>query len=151
LAEKFKANGDDYKAILIKAVADRLAEACAEWLHLKVRREVWGYAADEPDSIDLIQEQYQGIRPAPGYPACPDHFAKKALFALLGVENNTGMSLTESCAMEPAASVSGWYFSHPDARYFGIGRLGADQVSDYAERCGISEEEAARWLAAHID
>jgi len=151
LAGEFTAGGDDYRAILLKAVADRLAEACAEWLHLKVRREVWGYAADEPDSIDLIQEQYQGIRPAPGYPACPDHFAKKALFALLGVENNTGMSLTESCAMEPAASVSGWYFSHPDARYFGIGRLGADQVSDYAERCGISEEEAARWLAAHID
>ncbi len=151
LADEFKAAGDDYRAILVKAVADRLAEACAEWLHLKVRRQVWGYAPDESGTIDLIKEQYQGIRPAPGYPACPDHFAKKALFALLGVENNTGMSLTESCAMEPAASVSGWYFSHPEARYFGIGRLGGDQVIDYARRCGISEEEAARWLAAHID
>lgn len=151
MAEEFKADGDDYRSILVKAVADRLAEACAEWLHLKVRREVWGYAADEPDDANLIKEQYQGIRPAPGYPACPDHFAKKALFALLGVENNAGMSLTESCAMEPAASVSGWYFGHKDARYFGIGRLGSDQVNDYAQRCGISEKEAARWLAAHID
>jgi 5-methyltetrahydrofolate--homocysteine methyltransferase len=150
-AEEFKASDDDYRAILVKAVADRLAEACAEWLHRKVRRELWAYAPDEPDSMDLIKEQYQGIRPAPGYPACPDHFAKKALFALLGVENNTGMSLTESCAMEPAASVSGWYFSHADARYFGIGRLGHDQVIDYAQRCGITEKEAARWLAAHID
>jgi len=151
LSEEFKAADDDYRAILVKAVADRLAEACAEWLHRKVRRELWAYAPDEPDSMDLIKEQYQGIRPAPGYPACPDHFAKKALFALLGVENNTGMSLTESCAMEPAASVSGWYFSHAEARYFGIGRLGRDQVLDYAKRCGITEKEAARWLAAHID
>ncbi len=151
LAEQYKTEGDDYRAILVKAVADRLAEACAEWLHRKVRREVWGYAADEPDTTDLIKEEYQGIRPAPGYPACPDHFAKKALFALLGVEKNTGMSLTESCAMQPAASVSGWYFSHPEARYFGIGRLDRDQVQDYAKRCGISEKEAARWLAAQID
>ncbi len=151
MAEEFKAGGDDYQAILVKAVADRLAEACAEWLHRKVRREVWGYASDELDSIDLIKEQYQGIRPAPGYPACPDHFAKKALFALLGVENNLGMSLTESCAMEPAASVSGWYFSHVESRYFGIGRLGDDQVRDYARRCGISEKEAARWLTANLD
>lgn len=151
LAEDYKAEGDDYRSILVKAVADRLAEACAEWLHRKVRRETWGYAPDEPDTANLIKEEYQGIRPAPGYPACPDHFAKKALFDLLGVENSIGMSLTESCAMEPAASVSGWYFSHPDARYFGIGRLGQDQVIDYATRCGISKNEAARWLAAHLD
>ncbi len=151
LSEQFKAAGDDYHSILIKAVADRLAEACAEWLHLKVRRKLWGYAPAESDAIDLVSEEYQGIRPAPGYPACPDHFAKKALFALLDVENKTGLSLTESCAMEPAASVSGWYFSHPKARYFGIGRLGKDQVADYALRCGISEDEATRWLSANLD
>jgi len=151
MSEQFKTAGDDYQAILVKAVADRLAEACAEWLHLKVRRQLWGYASKEPDTTDLIAEDYQGIRPAPGYPACPDHFAKKALFALLGVEKKTGLSLTESCAMEPAASVSGWYFSHPEARYFGVGRLGKDQVADYARRCGISEEEATRWLSANLD
>ncbi len=151
LSEQFKIAGDDYQAIMVKAVADRLAEACAEWLHLKVRRRLWGYAPDEPDTTDLIAEDYQGIRPAPGYPACPDHFAKKALFTLLGVEKNAGLSLTESCAMEPAASVSGWYFSHPEARYFGIGRLGRDQVADYGRRCGIGEDEAARWLAANLD
>jgi 5-methyltetrahydrofolate--homocysteine methyltransferase len=151
LSEKFKAADDDYNSILIKAVADRLAEACAEWLHREIRRDYWGYAADEPDSLDLIKEQYQGIRPAPGYPACPDHFAKKALFDLLGVQKSIGISLTDSCAMEPAASVSGWYFSHPEARYFGIGRLGKDQAADYGRRCGISEGEALRWLAANLD
>ncbi|MCP4291773.1 MAG: methionine synthase [bacterium] len=151
LAEQFKNNGDDYQAILVKAVADRLAEACAEYLHLKVRQQWWGYSPDEKESADLVAEDFQGIRPAPGYPACPDHFAKKALFALLGIDSAMGLSLTESCAMEPAASVSGWYFAHPEARYFGIGKLGTDQVNDYAARCGIENEEAARWLAANID
>lgn len=146
-----EAEDDDYGAILIKAVADRLAEACAEWLHLMVRRHWWGYAADEAHDVDLIGEKYRGIRPAPGYPACPDHFAKKALFALLEAEKHTGMSLTENCSMEPAASVSGWYFAHPEARYFGIGKMGRDQVADYARRCGIDEDEAARWLVANLD
>ncbi|PIE76797.1 methionine synthase [bacterium DOLJORAL78_65_58] len=151
LAAAYDAAGDDYSAILVKALADRLAEACAEWLHLRVRREWWGYAPDEPADTDLIAEEYRGIRPAPGYPACPDHFAKKALFALLGAEKNAGMSLTENGSMDPAASVSGWYFAHPEARYFGIGRIGRDQVADYARRCGITEEEAALWLTANLD
>ncbi len=151
ISDQYKAAGDDYNAILIKAVADRLAEACAEWLHREVRRQWWAYVPSEPDNLNLVKEEYQGIRPAPGYPACPDHFAKKALFALLGVQGKIGLDLTESCAMEPAAAVSGWYFSHPEARYFGIGRLGPDQAADYARRCGITEEEAARWLAANLD
>jgi len=142
---------DDYSSIMVKAVADRLAEAFAEYLHLMVRREYWGYAAEESlDNDALISEEYRGIRPAPGYPACPDHFAKRALFELLSATDNIGVELTESCAMDPAASVAGWYFSHPEARYFGLGRIDEDQVADYAARAGITLAEATRWLDANL-
>ena len=152
LVKKYEEAGDDYRAILLKSVADRLAEAGAEWLHLKVRREWWGYAAGEAlDNEGLIAEQYRGIRPAPGYPACPDHVAKKALFALLDAEAATGCALTTSCAIDPAASVAGWYFGHPEARYFGVGRIGPDQVADYAARAGLTLDEANDWLAANLD
>ncbi|MEN8007401.1 MAG: methionine synthase [Candidatus Krumholzibacteriota bacterium] len=151
-SDKRKAADDDYRSIMVKALADRLAEAFAEYLHLQVRREYWGYAPDEGlANEELIEEKYQGIRPAPGYPACPDHLVKQFLFELLDAEAKTGVSLTENCAMEPAASVAGWYFSHPEAKYFGMGRLGRDQVADYAARAGISEDEAAGWLAANLD
>ena len=146
--DRFAAQHDDYSAILLKALADRLAEAFAECLHKRVRREFWGYAADEGLSQEqLIKEDYRGIRPAPGYPACPDHTEKAALFRLLEAEANTGMFLTESFAMHPAASVSGWYFSHPAARYFNVGKLGRDQIEDYARRKGMELREAERWLA----
>ena len=152
LAARAEQAGDDYAAILVKALADRLAEACAEWLHRELRRRYWGYAADEDlDGAALIAEEYRGIRPAPGYPACPDHLAKRWIFALLDAEAATGVALTESCAMAPAASVAGWYFAHPEARYFGMGRLGPDQVADYARRAGISLDEATRWLAPNLD
>ena len=151
-AARQEANDDDYRSIMVKALADRLAEAFAEYLHLQVRREYWGYAADENlDNDDLIEEKYHGIRPAPGYPACPDHLAKQFLFELLDAEAKTGVVLTENCAMEPAASVAGWYFSHPESKYFGMGRINHDQVADYAARAGISEKEAAGWLAANLD
>jgi 5-methyltetrahydrofolate--homocysteine methyltransferase len=147
-----EARHDDYRAIMVKALADRLAEAFAEYLHAEVRREIWAYApAENLDNEALIREEYRGIRPAPGYPACPDHLAKKFIFTLLDAEENTGAFLTENCAMEPAASVAGWYFSHPEARYFGLGRIGQDQVADYAVRAGISQEEAAAWLAPNLD
>ena len=137
--------------MLVKALGDRLAEAFAEWLHERVRREYWGYAPDEAlDNADLIAERYRGIRPAPGYPACPEHTEKRRLFALLEAERHTGIRLTESCAMLPAAAVSGWYFSHPAARYFGIGKIGRDQVADYAARKGWSLAEAVRWLAPNL-
>ena len=139
---------DDYRAILLKALADRLAEAAAEYLHQQVRCQYWGYASREQlDNQALIEEQYQGIRPAPGYPACPDHTEKASLWQLLEVEARTGMQLTESFAMHPAASVSGWYFAHPQARYFGVGAIGQDQVADYAQRKGWTLEQAQRWLA----
>jgi 5-methyltetrahydrofolate--homocysteine methyltransferase len=142
---------DDYRAIMVKAVADRLAEAFAEYLHRQVRRELWGYAPTEVlDNDALIGEKYVGIRPAPGYPACPDHLAKKFLFEILAAERHTGVTLTESCAMDPAASVSGWYFSHPEARYFGLGRIDHEQVADYAARAGVPVEEAARWLDPNL-
>ena len=142
---------DDYNGILLKALADRLAEAFAERLHERVRKEFWAYAENEKlDNGDLIRERYQGIRPAPGYPACPDHTAKGGLFRLLDAETNAGVSLTESFAMTPAASVAGYYFSHPDAQYFGVGRIGKDQVEDYAKRRGIPVEEAERWLAPNL-
>jgi len=145
---RFEAEHDDYRAILLKALADRLAEAFAEYLHLKVRRESWGYAPDEQlGNQALIAEDYRGIRPAPGYPACPDHTEKAALWQLLDVETRIGMRLTEHFAMMPAASVSGWYFSHPGARYFQVGRIDRDQVEDYAARKGWSFAEAERWLA----
>ncbi len=144
---EFERKHDDYHAILLKALADRLAEALAERLHQRVRQEFWGYAPDEAlDNEDLVEERYRGIRPAPGYPACPDHTEKGLLWELLEVERNTGMHLTESYAMLPAASVSGWYFSHPQARYFGLGKIERDQVKDYARRKGMSLAEAERWL-----
>jgi 5-methyltetrahydrofolate--homocysteine methyltransferase len=133
---------------MLEALVDRLAEALAERMHERVRKEFWGYASDETLTNDqLVAEQYQGIRPAPGYPACPEHTEKGTLWQRLDVEANTGITLTESYAMYPAASVSGWYFSHPDSRYFGIGRVARDQVEDYAKRKGISVEEAEKWLA----
>ena len=147
LAE-FEAAHDDYRAIMLKALADRLAEACAEWLHREVRTGYWGYAADEQlDNDALIREQYRGIRPAPGYPACPDHTAKGDLFRLLDAPTHAGMALTEHFAMMPAASVCGFYLAHPQARYFAVGKIGSDQLEDWAKRKGMSEAEAARWLA----
>jgi 5-methyltetrahydrofolate--homocysteine methyltransferase len=148
VAERFRQAGDDYSAILSTALADRLAEAFAEALHRKVRTELWGYAPDEPfDLGELIAEKYRGIRPAPGYPAQPDHAEKATLFRLLEAEANTGMALTESFAMTPPAAVSGVYFSHPDAFYFGVGRIDRDQVADYARRKGWDVATAERWLA----
>ena len=148
IAHRFKAAGDDYSAILSQALADRLAEAFAEAMHAKVRRELWGYAADEDLTVDdLIRERYRGIRPAAGYPAQPDHTEKATLFRLLGATAATGIELTESFAMTPPSSVSGLYFAHPDAHYFGVGRIDRDQVSDYAERKGWTIETAERWLA----
>ena len=150
LAE-FKASQDDYSEILLKSLADRLAEAFAERLHERVRTEFWGYSADEKlDNNDLIKEAYIGIRPAPGYPACPDHSAKQQIFDLLDAQFNTGIQLTENFAMTPAASVCGYYLSNPDARYFGIGRIGKDQVTDYALRRGVSLKKAEGWLAPSL-
>jgi 5-methyltetrahydrofolate--homocysteine methyltransferase len=151
LASSFEAAHDDYGSIMVKALADRLAEALAELMHERVRKEIWGYAPDESlDGQALVAESYRGIRPAPGYPACPDHTEKGTLFRLLDVEEAIGISLTESFAMYPGASVSGWYFSHPDARYFGVGRVGRDQVEDYAARKGWSIAEAERWLSPNL-
>jgi 5-methyltetrahydrofolate--homocysteine methyltransferase len=148
LVQRFEEEHDDYSAILAKALADRLAEALAERLHQRVRREFWGYAPDEAlDNEALIAERYRGIRPAPGYPACPDHTEKETLFRLLDAEKNAGITLTGSYAMQPAASVSGYYFSHPEARYFGVGRIDRDQVQDYARRKGLDAAAAERWLA----
>ncbi|MEP0368244.1 MAG: methionine synthase [Cyclobacteriaceae bacterium] len=151
LADKFEADHDDYNSIMIKAVADRFAEALAEMMHEKVRKEVWGYAADEAfDNESLIKEQYQGIRPAPGYPACPDHTEKETLFRLLDAENNTGIELTESFAMFPAASVSGFYFAHPQSKYFGLGKVYEDQIEDYAQRKGMDKKVIEQWLAPNL-
>lgn len=147
----FEADNDDYNSILLKALADRLAEAFAERLHQRVRTEFWGYAADEQlTNEELIAEKYQGIRPAAGYPSCPDHTEKALLWELMDVQQHIGMTLTESFAMLPTASVSGWYFSHPEAKYFGIGKVEKDQVQSYAQRKGMSVEEAERWLAPVI-
>lgn len=146
--EQFEKEHDDYAAILLKALADRLAEALAERMHERVRKEFWGYAiAENLDNESLINENYQGIRPAPGYPACPEHTEKRTLWQLLDPEKNAGIQLTESCAMYPTAAVSGWYFSHPASKYFGLGQIGKDQVQDYAQRKGMSLAEAERWLA----
>jgi 5-methyltetrahydrofolate--homocysteine methyltransferase len=151
LAASFEAAKDDYQAIMARALADRLAEALAEEMHLRVRRELWGYAPDEgADNDDLIRERYQGIRPAPGYPACPDHTEKGSIFALLGAKEAAGMSLTETFAMVPPASVSGYYFWRPEAAYFGLGQIGRDQLEDYARRKSWSVQEAARWLAPNL-
>ncbi|GAB3070528.1 methionine synthase [Intrasporangium mesophilum] len=147
----FRAKLDDYDAILLESLADRLAEAFAERLHERVRKEFWGYAPDEHlDNAALIKEQYSGIRPAPGYPACPEHTEKATLWSLLDVEANTGIELTDSMAMTPGASVSGWYFSHPQSQYFVVGRLGRDQVQDYADRKGWTLAQAERWLSANL-
>ncbi|HET6666100.1 MAG TPA: methionine synthase, partial [Intrasporangium sp.] len=147
----FRKDLDDYNAILLESVADRLAEAFAERMHERVRKELWGYAPDEHlDNDALIKERYDGIRPAPGYPACPEHTEKSTLWELLDVEAFTGIQLTEGMAMWPGASVSGWYFSHPESQYFVVGRLGRDQVADYAERKGWTLAEAERWLSANL-
>jgi len=147
----FEADHDDYSALMLKALADRLAEALAEMLHERVRRKYWGYAADEDlRNEDLIAERYQGIRPALGYPACPDHTEKDTLWRLLDAESRTGIWLTESKAMVPAAAVSGLYFSHPDARYFAVGKLDKDQIRDYAERKDMSVGEIERWLGPNL-
>ncbi|MEA2977675.1 MAG: 5-methyltetrahydrofolate--homocysteine methyltransferase, partial [Alphaproteobacteria bacterium] len=147
IAERFKQKNDDYSAILAKALADRLAEALAERLHQRVRREFWGYAADEALAADdLIAEKYRGIRPAPGYPAQPEHSEKATIFKLLPAEK-IGVKLTESFAMWPGAAVSGLYFSHPESHYFGVGKVERDQVEDYAGRKGWTVAEAERWLA----
>jgi 5-methyltetrahydrofolate--homocysteine methyltransferase len=149
---RFKAAIDDYSDILLKALADRLAEAFAERLHQHVRTELWGYAAGEQLTNEaLIKEEYRGIRPAPGYPACPEHSLKPILFDLLDAHHATGISLTESFAMLPTAAVSGFYFGHPQAEYFGVARIGTDQVADYAKRRGVSEEQATRWLRPNLD
>ena len=151
LAAAYEKSLDDYSAILIKALADRLAEAFAEYLHKEVRTKHWGYAADEDlSNNDLINESYKGIRPAPGYPACPDHLEKLTIWQMLEVEEKIGVKLTESLAMWPAASVSGYYFANPEARYFGLGKIKEDQVADFANRKGISIEEATKWLAPNI-
>jgi 5-methyltetrahydrofolate--homocysteine methyltransferase len=148
LLAKYEAEHDDYNSIMVKALADRLAEAFAELMHARVRREYWGYAADESMSNEeLIMEKYQGIRPAPGYPACPDHTEKKRLFELLDAEKQIGIQLTESYAMYPASAVSGFYFGHPESTYFGLGKIAKDQVVDYAARKGMALEEIERWLS----
>ncbi len=148
LVAVYEAEHDDYHSILVKALADRLAESFAETLHRRVRREFWAYApAEQLNNQELIRERYRGIRPAPGYPACPEHTEKATLFSLLKAEEVCGIQLTESMAMMPAAAVSGWYFAHPEARYFGLGKIGKDQVQDYAARKGWTMEEAERWLS----
>lgn len=150
LAAEFEADQNDYDMIMVKALADRFAEAFAEYMHAKARRD-WGYGAEEDlSNADLISEHYRGIRPAPGYPACPDHTEKAKLWDLLGVDEAAGIMLTEHYAMFPGASVSGWYFAHPSSKYFQMGLLGRDQVEDYAERKGIPVQEAERWLGPNL-
>ena len=145
--KNFEANFDDYNKIILQALADRLAEAFAELLHKKTRLEYWGYVKDEQlSNEELIKEEYSGIRPAPGYPACPDHTEKYKLFDLLGGEAATGITLTESLAMYPASSVCGWYFAHPESKYFGVGKIEKDQLEDYAKRKDMSIDDATRWL-----
>jgi 5-methyltetrahydrofolate--homocysteine methyltransferase len=147
----FKKANDDYNAILLESLADRLAEAFAERLHERVRKEFWAYAPDEHlDNEALISEKYHGIRPAPGYPACPEHTEKQTIWDLLDVETTAGIELTESMAMWPGASVSGLYFSHPESRYFNLGRVGRDQVEDYARRKGWTVDEAEKWLSPNL-
>ncbi|MDX1451730.1 MAG: methionine synthase [Oleiphilaceae bacterium] len=151
LAKQFEDKQDDYNSIMVKALADRLAEAFAERMHERVRKEFWGYACDESfDNEALIKEKYRGIRPAPGYPACPDHTEKAELFKLLQAEDNAGMHLTEHFAMTPAASVSGFYYAHPDSKYFSVGKINKDQVEAYAKRKGLSVEEAEKWLSPNL-
>ncbi len=150
--ERFEADHDDYNSIMLKALADRLAEAFTELMHEKIRKEIWGYDAEETlSNHELIKETYKGIRPAPGYPACPDHLEKPTLFRLLNAEKLTGISLTESLAMYPASSVSGWYFGHPESKYFGIGKIEKDQIKNYAERRGESLELIEKWLGPNLN
>ncbi len=149
--QRFEKAHDDYSSIILKALADRLAEAAAEHFHERVRRELWGYGADEElTNEQLVREEYRGIRPAPGYPACPDHTEKRKLWALLDVERSAGIRLTESFAMYPTAAVSGWYIGHPQSRYFALGKIDRDQVEDYARRKGTTLEETQRWLAPNL-
>jgi 5-methyltetrahydrofolate--homocysteine methyltransferase len=149
---RFEADHDDYNKIMLQALADRLAEAFAELLHEKVRKDIWSYAKQEQlDTQELIAEKYQGIRPAPGYPACPDHTEKHKLFALLDVTKNTGIQLTDSLAMHPASSVCGWFLAHPRSQYFGVGHIQRDQFRDYAERKNMTEEDAEKWLRPVLD
>ncbi|MDH4058667.1 MAG: methionine synthase, partial [Cyclobacteriaceae bacterium] len=151
LIDRYKKAHDDYSEIMVKALADRLAEAFAECLHARVRKEYWGYAAEENLSNDeLIKEKYSGIRPAPGYPACPDHTEKRTLFEILDAERKAGIKLTESFAMYPASSVSGYYFSHPQSKYFGLGKIEKDQVEEYAERKGMKISEVEKWLSPNL-
>ncbi len=146
-SKEYEDKDDDYSSIMIKAIADRFAEAAAEYLHERVRKEFWGYSKNEDFSNDeLIDEKYKGIRPAPGYPACPDHLEKNVIWSLLDVEKNCGIKLTESLAMFPASSVSGYYFSNPESRYFGLGKIDNDQLEDYAKRRNISIDLAKKWL-----
>jgi 5-methyltetrahydrofolate--homocysteine methyltransferase len=150
--DRFAADLDDYNKIVVQVLADRFVEAFAECLHAQTRREHWGYEKNENLSNEqLIREEYKGIRPAPGYPACPDHTEKWKLFELLNVTENIGIELTESLAMNPPASVCGWYFAHPQSHYFGLGKIGQDQVEDYAKRKGMTMEEATKWLRPVIE
>ena len=151
IIEKFEKDHDDYNSIMIKSIADRLAEAFAETIHQLVRKEYWGYAKDENlDNDALVREDYIGIRPAPGYPASPDHTEKKVLFDLLGAEDGAGIILTESYAMYPASSVSGLYFSHPESKYFNVGKIDKDQIEEYARRKNMSIEEIEKWLSPNL-
>lgn len=150
-AAEFEKDLDDYNSIMVKALADRFAEAFAEYLHEKIRKEIWGYSADENMSTEaMIAEEYKGIRPAPGYPACPDHLEKPTIWKLLNVEKEIGVTLTESMAMWPASSVSGYYFGNPQSKYFGLGKIKEDQVIDYAKRRSISTDNATKWLSPNI-
>jgi 5-methyltetrahydrofolate--homocysteine methyltransferase len=147
----FEKENDDYNSIMLKAIADRLAEALTEYMHEKVRKEIWGYAAAEQfKNEDLIKEKYKGIRPAPGYTACPDHTEKLKIFELLDAEKSIGVSLTENMAMTPNATVSGYYFAHSEAKYFSVGKVQDDQVAGYAKRKNMSEEEVEKWLRSNI-
>jgi 5-methyltetrahydrofolate--homocysteine methyltransferase len=151
LCRRFDKDHDDYNSIMAKALADRLAEAFAEYLHKRVRG-WWRYGRlEQLTNEDMIREKYRGIRPAPGYPACPDHTEKRPLFDLLQVETHTGIILTESFAMLPAAAVSGWYFAHPGAKYFAVGKIGKDQVEDYARRKGMDVQTIERWLSPNLN
>jgi 5-methyltetrahydrofolate--homocysteine methyltransferase len=152
MAVEYRAKGDDYSAILVQSLADRLVEAFAEHLHERVRKEFWGYVSDEAlDNDALIKEQYVGIRPAPGYPACPEHSEKVTLFNWLNTTETIGTQLTEHYAMMPPSSVSGFYYSHPESDYFNVGKIGRDQLEDYAKRKGWSVEQAERWLAPNLE
>ena len=151
LVAAFEAEHDDYNSIMIKAVADRLAEAFAEMMHYKFRTEIWGYSDEDFNNDNLIEEKYRGIRPAPGYPSCPEHSEKEKLWDLLDVEKNTGMTLTSSYAMLPTASVSGWYFANKDSRYFGVAKINQEQVQDYAQRKGVSLSDAERLLSPNLE